>query len=90
VDTIWRNVGLISKLYRHIGTGVRGLFGCFNPLLSAALNDSHEGFSSPPSHYGDLHSKSDIYGDLVLVWEKETITRRKQPAISHVKSEQMA
>jgi hypothetical protein len=70
-----------------MGIGVRGLLGCLNPILSAALNDSQDGFVPTPSQYSDLHSKSDICGDLVLVWEKETLRSCEQTAISQVKPE---
>jgi len=70
--TISRKNGLLSKIYRHLGTDVRGALGWLNPMLSAALNDSREGAFSAASEYSDLHSESDIYGDLMLVWQKNT------------------
>jgi SAM-dependent methyltransferase len=82
--TVWRKTGVALRMYRRVGIGVRGLVGCLNPILSAALNDSREGFFPAPSQYSDLQSKSDIYGDLVLVWEKETVTSCEQTAISQV------
>ena len=69
--TIWRKNGLLSRLYRHLGTNLRGAVGFLNPMLSAALNDDSDGLHPAPSDYGDLHSASDLYGDLVLAWQKE-------------------
>jgi SAM-dependent methyltransferase len=71
--TIWRKKGVVSKLYRHLGGDFRGLLGCFNPVLSAALNDSREGIFPAPSEYGELHSYRDLYGDLMLMWEKKPV-----------------
>jgi SAM-dependent methyltransferase len=74
--TIGRKRGVISKLYRHLGTDIRGALGCLNPLLSAALSDSREGMFPAPSEYGELHSHRDLYGDLMLMWEKESVPPR--------------
>lgn len=71
--TIWRKTGVVSKLYRHLGTDIRGALGCLNPVLSAALNDSREGIFPAPSEYGELHSYRDLYGDLMLMWEKKSV-----------------
>jgi SAM-dependent methyltransferase len=69
--TVCRGTGLISKVYGHLGANARGLFGCLNPVLSTALNDTREGISLVPGSYSDLHSERDVYGDLMLLWEKE-------------------
>jgi hypothetical protein len=61
---------VLSKLYRGLGTNARALLGCFNPLFSAALNESAEGVLITPSEYTDLHSAKDIYGDLMLAWQR--------------------
>jgi SAM-dependent methyltransferase len=73
--TVWREMGVISKLYAHLGPSARGLFGFLNPVLSAALNDSQEGISLVPSTYTNLHSERDVYGDLMLLWERENHPR---------------
>ncbi len=70
--TIWRKRSVVARLYRHLGTDLRGLLGCFNPLLSGVVNDSREGICPTPSDYGELHSGSDIYGDLMLAWNKDS------------------
>jgi SAM-dependent methyltransferase len=72
--TVWRKGNAVSKIYRRLGTNSRGLLGCFNPLLSVALNDSREGIFAAPSDYGALHSTSDLYGDLMLAWNKGPIS----------------
>jgi len=74
--TVWRKMNMVSKLYRHLGTDLRGLLGCFNPVLSAAVNHSQEGILATPGDYGELHSASDIYGDVMLAWEKCMPTSR--------------
>ncbi len=74
--TISRKSGLVSKIYRHLGTDVRGALGWLNPMLSAALNYSREGAFPAASQYSDLHSESDIYGDLMLAWQKDASESR--------------
>lgn len=69
--TVRRKTGLISKLYGHLGRNGRALFGSLNPILSTALNVTQEGISIAPSSYGNTHSERDVYGDLILVWEKQ-------------------
>jgi SAM-dependent methyltransferase len=71
VVTISRKVGLLFGLYRRLGTNIRGMLGCLNPVLSAVLNDRHEGVYPVQGSYGDLHSRRDIYGDLMLAWRKD-------------------
>jgi SAM-dependent methyltransferase len=88
--TVLRKAGVALRMYRRVGIGVRGFLGCLNPILSAALNDSQEGLFSAPSQYSDLHSKSDIYGDLVLMWKKETLASCGQTAISQVNPDMTA
>lgn len=68
--SVWRKPGILSRVYRHLGPVDRGLLGCFNPLLSATLNDSREGMLPVPGEYSDLHSATDTYGDLMLAWVK--------------------
>lgn len=68
--TIWRKTGVVIKLYRHLGTHMRGALGFLNPVLSAVVNVSREGIFPPPGEYGELHSYRDLYGDLMMVWEK--------------------
>lgn len=68
--SIQRNVGALSQVYRYFGTNLRAVFGCLNPVLSAALNNSCEGVVPGVSDYGKTHSGRDIYGDLFLLWEK--------------------
>ena len=70
--TVWRKMNIISKFYHRLGTDLRALLGGFNPVLSAAVNDSQEGILATPGDYGELHSGRDIYGDLMLAWEKES------------------
>jgi SAM-dependent methyltransferase len=68
--SVWRKSNVVSKLYQRLGTSVHGLLGCFNPLLSTALNRSHPGIFPGPGEYGELHSPRDVYGDLMLAWKK--------------------
>ena len=71
--TVWRKRNVIFELYRRLGTDIRGLLGCLNPILSVALNDSQEGIFPAPSNYGTLHSGNDLYGDLMFAWEKRSL-----------------
>ncbi len=79
VVTISRKTGMLSELYRHLGTDIRGALGCLNPALSVALNDSQEGVFPVRSSYGDLHSKSDVYGDLMVALQKESSKGPDEP-----------
>jgi SAM-dependent methyltransferase len=69
--TVCREPGLISRVHGHFGANARGLLGCLNPILSAALNHTQEGISPVASSYSDLHSEGDVYGDLMMAWEKD-------------------
>lgn len=71
--TVWRKTGLICRVYRHLGTNLRGAIGILNPVLSAVINKSREGIFPPPSEYGQLHTQRDLYGDLMLRWVKHLI-----------------
>lgn len=68
--TVWRETGLISRVYSRFGTNARGLLGCLNPILSKALNDSRDGIFLVPSSYSNLYSERDVYGDLMLLWRR--------------------
>jgi hypothetical protein len=60
----------LAKLYCRLGATVRGLLGCMNPLFSLALNRLHSGIVPIKGSYGPLWSSKDVYGDLMLAWEK--------------------
>jgi len=50
-----------------LSENLRGVLGFVNPLLSVAVNRSREGMSSGlAGDYGEFHSASDVYGDLIL------------------------
>lgn len=68
--TVGRNDGPLIALYRRFGTKLRALCGCFNPLLSAAINHSQDGILPVASRYGALHDENDFYGDLMLSFRK--------------------
>ena len=68
--TVGRKNGTIIALHRHLGAKPQALFGCFNPILSAALNRDKEGIVPVMGHYGALHNGGDIYGDLMLSFRK--------------------
>jgi SAM-dependent methyltransferase len=68
--SIQRKMSLLSRVYRNLGTNLRALLGWMNPLLSSALNFSHEGIMPGASEYGKTHTHRDVYGDLFLRWEK--------------------
>jgi SAM-dependent methyltransferase len=68
--SIQRSAGVVLHAYRRIGTNLRALLGCLNPVLSAMLNRSCEGLFPGATEYGEAHTLRDIYGDLFLRWEK--------------------
>jgi SAM-dependent methyltransferase len=75
--TVSRRTGLISSLYGRLGPELRGVLGFLNPILSVALNESGKGFLPAASDYGDLHTPKDLYGDLILSWEKPVLDASK-------------
>ncbi len=60
-----------ARLYRRLGVNLRAVCGCLNPVLSLALNDCREGIVPVAGAYGDLWDERDVYGDLLLAWQKE-------------------
>jgi SAM-dependent methyltransferase len=59
------------RLRRRVGLDVSGFFGFLNPILSAVLNRSCEGYAQDfLVSYGPAHSISDVYADAVLVCRK--------------------
>ena len=72
--TVSRKDPAAARLYRRVSSGLQGICGWLNPLLSAALNRSEQGIVPVvSSHYGDLHRASDLYGDLMLAWRKNRL-----------------
>lgn len=68
--TVERRTNALAKLYRRLGTNFRGLLGCMNPVLSLGLNRLHSGIVPIKGSYGPRWSSKDVYGDLMLAWEK--------------------
>lgn len=68
--TACRSDGVVSRMYLKLGENLRGLLGFLSPLLSASWNYAREGAVEAPSRYGALNSPTDIYGDLMLAWQK--------------------
>ena len=68
--TVGRRTNVLAKLYRKLGANLRGLCGCLNPFLSLELNEIHSGIVPIKGSYGSLWSSKDVYGDLMLAWEK--------------------
>lgn len=48
-----------------------GLFGFLYPVLSTLSNSVREGLAAPPGRYASLNTARDIYGDAILVWNKQ-------------------
>ncbi|HWF05414.1 MAG TPA: class I SAM-dependent methyltransferase [Candidatus Angelobacter sp.] len=66
-----RNQWLV-RAFGSLGESARGAVGFVNPLLSVAINRSSNGVeNSFKGSYGDLHSASDVYGDLILTGHKK-------------------
>ncbi len=69
--TIWREKKMILRLFRSLGENLQGLLGFLNPWLSRSVNYSAEGIVDEiPSSYGNIHSITDLYGDVLIVAEK--------------------
>jgi len=76
VVTICRSEGIVAGSYKKLGMNVRGMLGFLNPYLSATVNHAVPGVTAAPSRYGSVHSASDVYGDLLLAWEKDGVEIR--------------
>jgi ubiquinone/menaquinone biosynthesis C-methylase UbiE len=62
----------LARAFGSLGESARGAVGFVNPLLSVAINRSSNGVeNSFKGSYGDLHSASDVYGDLILTGHKK-------------------
>ena len=54
-----------------MGENARGLFGFLSPWVSRQVNRCCYGIEETiPSNYGSVHSRTDIYGDVILVVQK--------------------
>lgn len=70
--TIWRESVLPVRMFKKLGENVQGLLGFLNPLLSRWCNRCASAVVDEiPGCYGEIHSATDLYGDLVLIAEKE-------------------
>jgi SAM-dependent methyltransferase len=70
--TIWRERELPVRMFKKLGENMQGLLGFLNPLLSRWCNRCASGIVSEiPGSYGEIHSATDSYGDVVLVVQKE-------------------
>jgi SAM-dependent methyltransferase len=69
--TVQRSNQWLGRSFGTVGESVRGMLGCMNPLLSVAINRSHQGMNSRlAGNYGEFHSASDVYGDIILTGQK--------------------
>lgn len=69
--TIWRKRPWLSRTLNSLGENVRGALGIFNPLVSALVNESHEGVNRDfVADYANVQNESDVYGDLVMKGRK--------------------
>jgi SAM-dependent methyltransferase len=72
--TIWRERELPVRMFNKLGENMQGLLGFLNPLLSRWCNRCASGIVNEiPGCYGEIHSATDLYGDLVLIAEKEAV-----------------
>jgi SAM-dependent methyltransferase len=70
--TVLRERELPIRIFKSFGENVQGLLGFLNPLLSRWCNRGVSGLGHEiPGCYGEIHSASDLYGDCVLIVEKE-------------------
>lgn len=69
--TISRQNRWMSRSFGKLSENLRGLLGFMNPLLSVAINRSHQDMPSRlAGNYGEFHSASDVYGDIILTGQK--------------------
>jgi SAM-dependent methyltransferase len=84
--TIWRRSHPSLKILSRMGENARGLFGFMNPWVSRMVNRCSCGIEEVvPSSYGDVHSTTDIYGDVVLVVQKAAVWHGNDGAAEQVK-----
>jgi len=70
--TVWRESQLSLRLFTCLGENLQGLLGFVNPWLSRWVNRSTDGLVDQiPSSYGEVLSAADLYGDAVIIAEKE-------------------
>jgi SAM-dependent methyltransferase len=70
--TVWREEGLLLRVFGRLGENAQGLLGFLNPLFSRWFNRCASGIVPDiPSCYGEIHSSTDVLGDFVLVAEKQ-------------------
>jgi SAM-dependent methyltransferase len=86
--TIWRCPHLASRIMNRMGENARGLLGFMNPWVSRKVNHSSQGIEEEvPSFYGEVHSSSDIYGDIVLVVQKAAASAGNGGVVEPVNAE---
>jgi SAM-dependent methyltransferase len=73
LTTIARVRPSLARAFGALGENARGLLGFLNPLLSAAINRRRSGMDDDfEVSYGPLHSARDVYGDVILVGQKQS------------------
>ncbi|HTC66425.1 MAG TPA: class I SAM-dependent methyltransferase [Candidatus Acidoferrum sp.] len=69
--TIWRETRASLRVFKNLGENLQGLLGFMNPWLSRRVNRcTDEIVGEVPSSYGEIHSTTDLYGDVVIAAEK--------------------
>ncbi len=73
VISIRRKRRLLLEAYKSLNENMRGVLGFMNPWLSAWVNERQDGISEKvEGAYGDMHSTTDTYGDLIFCGIKES------------------
>ena len=71
VTTVRRRNTWLAGAMGRLGENLRGLLGCVNPFLSAAVNTIRPGIDDDFNvRYGPVHTARDVYGDIVVVGRK--------------------
>lgn len=70
--TVSRRENLLSRIYDCLGENAHALLGPLNPWLSKSFNEVREGVQPVLGSYGEIWSGKDVYGDLLLAWEKRS------------------
>jgi SAM-dependent methyltransferase len=69
--TVSRRDSALARFYRSLGSNPQALLGFLNPLLSRRINHVVPGLQACPGSYDSVHSGKDVYGDVLLAWQKE-------------------
>jgi SAM-dependent methyltransferase len=77
--TVCRSNSVVARSYLRLGYKARCLLGFLDPVLSKVMNRTMTGVVAAPSRYGKVNTSRDLYGDLMLAWDKGAGTTAMAP-----------